>query len=193
MVTRPASRGLRAIDAGGGVRLRRFRKSDAPALARLANDSRIAANLRDAFPHPYSIDDARGFLAMIVGAEQPIVFAIEAGGRLAGAIGATPRTDVERIGAEVGYWIGAEFWGRGIASRALLAFGADLFATRPELERLFALPFTNNRGSVRVLEKAGYTREGRLRRSVRKNGVVLDQWMYALLRDSKRRRTRSAT
>ena len=85
-------------------------------------------------------------------------FAIEVDGALAGGIGYTRRTDVERIGAEVGYWLGRAFWGRGIATAALRLLTAHAFAADPELRRLWAVPFARNVASARVLEKAGYTR-----------------------------------
>ena len=93
------------------------------------------------------------------------------------------KTDVERIGAEVGYWLGRAFWGRGIATAALRLLTAHAFAADPELRRLWAVPFVTNVASARVLEKAGYTREGTLRQSAIKDGRVLDQFMYAILRD----------
>jgi len=94
--------------------------TDADALVRQANDRRVWLGLRDAFPNPYGIDDARVFLR---NAGPPRHFAIEVGGEIAGGIGYTPDKDVERIGAEVGYWVGPSFWGRGIATTARGAVG----------------------------------------------------------------------
>src|SRR5689334_9587161 len=90
------------------------------------------------------------------------------------------QSDVERIGAEVGYWLGREFWGRGIATTALRLLTAHAFRTQPELRRLYAVPYATNAASARVLEKAGYVREGTLRQSAIKDGQVLDQWMYSI-------------
>jgi RimJ/RimL family protein N-acetyltransferase len=104
-------------------------------------------------------------------------------GRIAGGIGYTPGSDIERVGAEVGYWLGRAFRGRGIGTTALTLLTAHAFASHAELRRLWAVPFTRNIASARVLEKAGYRREGVLRQSAIKDGVVLDQWMYAILRD----------
>jgi [ribosomal protein S5]-alanine N-acetyltransferase len=162
--------------------IRGWRRDDAAALARLANDRQVWLGLRDLFPHPYSVDDAHGFITFAMGMTPPTLFAIDAGGVLAGGIGYTLRTDVERIGAEVGYWLGREFWGRGIATAALRLLTAHAFAAHPEMRRLFAVPFAANAASARVLEKAGYLREGVLRESVIKDGRVQDQFMYAILR-----------
>jgi RimJ/RimL family protein N-acetyltransferase len=82
------------------------------------------------------------------------------------------------VSAEIGYWLGEPYWGRGIMTEALTA--VTLYAIeRHQLTRLFALPFAGNVASCRVLEKSGYTLEGRLRRSAIKSGVILDQLQYA--------------
>jgi RimJ/RimL family protein N-acetyltransferase len=173
------------VQAGPAI-LRRWRIEDARELKEQANDRRVWLNLRDAFPHPYGVEDAERFIAMATAMSPQTYFAIEVGGRVAGGIGFTLHGDVERIAAEVGYWLGAEFWGRGIATAAVRALTEFAFATRPELERLYAVPYATNAASARVLEKAGYRSEGTLRRSAIKDGRVLDQWMYAIVRDEVR-------
>ncbi len=162
--------------------IRPWRHADATALARLADDRDVWLGLRDLFPHPYGIGDALAFIDLAGRMAPQTFFAIDVDGTLAGGIGYTPRTDVERVGAEVGYWLGREFWGRGVATTALRLLTAHAFAVNPALQRLFAVPFSSNAASARVLEKAGYTREGTLRRSAIKDGRVLDQWMYAIVR-----------
>ena len=135
------------------------------------------------FPHPYGLGDALEFIALAGRMDPRTYFAIEVDGELAGGIGYIRKTDVERIGAEVGYWLGRPFWGRGIATAALRLLTAHAFAADPELRRLWAVPFARNVASARVLEKCGYRLEGTLRQSAIKDGVVLDQWMYAITRD----------
>ena len=169
-------------ESSGSRAIREWRRDDAAALARLANDRQVWLGLRDLFPHPYSLDDAHGFITLATGMTPPTFFAIAADGVLAGGIGYTRRTDVERVGAEIGYWLGREFWGRGIATAALRLVTAHAFAAHPELRRLFAVPFASNAASARVLEKAGYVREGIMRQSVIKDGRVQDQFLYAILR-----------
>jgi RimJ/RimL family protein N-acetyltransferase len=168
--------------------IREWRRDDAAALARLANDRQVWLGLRDLFPHPYSLDDAHAFITLATGATPTTLFATDVDGVLAGGIGYLLRTDVERIGAEVGYWLGREFWGRGIGTAALRLLTVRAFASHPELRRLFAVPFASNLASARVLEKAGYVREGTMRQSVLKDGRVLDQFIYAVLRDELDRR-----
>ena len=169
--------------SAGSTTIREWRHSDATALARIADDKEIWRGLRDVFPHPYGLGDALAFIGMAGRMDPQTFFAIEVDGELAGGAGYTRRTDVERIGAEVGYWLGRAFWARGIATAALRLLTAHAFRADPELRRLWAVPFVTNVASARVLEKAGYVREGLLRQSAIKEGRVLDQWMYAILRD----------
>jgi len=168
--------------AAGPAVVREWRREDAPGLAPLANDRRVWLGLRDAFPNPYGLEDARQFIAMASAKTPPTFFAITLSGAVAGGIGYTLHPDVERIGAEVGYWLGFEYWGRGIATRALEAVTRHAFAAHPELRRLYAVPYASNPASARVLTKAGYRCEGTLRESAIKDGQVLDQWMYSILR-----------
>jgi ribosomal-protein-alanine N-acetyltransferase len=171
------------MDAVCRVALRPWRQSDREALAALADDRRVSINLRDGFPYPYGVEDADRFIALAQGMVPQTYFAIDASGQLAGGIGYTLHTDIERVAAEVGYWIGAPFWGRGIATEAVRLITATAFSLHPELRRLFALPFASNPASARVLEKAGYRREAVMRQSAIKEGIVQDQWLYAILRD----------
>ena len=160
--------------------VRSFCESDAAELARHANNRKVWLQLRDRFPHPYSTDDARGFIAFACGANPETAFAVTVDDLPVGSIGAVLGEDVERCSAEVGYWLGETFWGRGIATRALVGFTGYAFAAY-EVERLFAVPFATNTASCRVLEKAGYRLEGRMRRSAVKDGVVQDQLLYAIV------------
>ncbi len=161
--------------------VRSFRDSDAAELAAQANNRSVWLQLRDRFPHPYTIDDARGFIAFARGADPETAFAVTVGDLPVGSIGAVLGQDVERCSAEVGYWLGEAYWGRGIATRVLLGFTRFAFATYG-MERLFAVPLAANTASCRVLEKAGYRLEGRMRRSAVKDGVVQDQLLYAIPR-----------
>ena len=161
--------------------VRSLRDTDAVELARHANNRKVWLQLRDRFPHPYKIDDARRFIAAARRGDPETEFAITVGGLAVGAIGITLGKDVERCSAEVGYWIGEPYWGRGIATRVLVEF--TRFASKAyDLERLYAVPFASNAASCRVLEKAGYRLEGRMLRSAVKNGTVQDQCLYAILR-----------
>jgi RimJ/RimL family protein N-acetyltransferase len=161
--------------------VRSWRPGDADAIVRHANNRKVWLNLRDAFPHPYTRRDARAFLLSVLGARPETQFAIEVDGAAVGGIGFRIQSDVERIGAELGYWLGEAYWGRGIATAAVRAVTEHAF-TAHELRRVFALPFADNVASARVLEKAGFQLEGVLRSSAIKDGRVLDQRLYARIR-----------
>ncbi len=163
--------------------LRPWRSSDADALVRYANNRKVWLNLRDRFPHPYSEADARAWLNLrAADTGDPINFAIEFEGQAVGGIGLEFLTDVHRMTAEIGYWLGEPMWGRGFATIAVNAVTRYAFATF-ELRRLQAAVFEWNPASARVLEKAGYSFEGRLRSYVVKDGRVGDALLYAKLRE----------
>ena len=154
---------------------------DRDAIVRHANNRKVSINLRDRFPYPYTISDARTWLEMVVGHEPVTNFAIDVAGEAVGGIGFTLQSDVGYRSAEIGYWLGEDFWGRGITTEALIAV-SDYAFSRFELCRLYAHVFEGNDASARVLEKAGYAFEGRMRKSVTKEGKTIDQLMYAMIR-----------
>jgi RimJ/RimL family protein N-acetyltransferase len=158
--------------------VRPWRESDVDSLAEHANNINVAKNLRDRFPHPYTRSSARDFLKYAASLEDQSNLAIEVDGAAAGAIGYVAGYDVERFSAEIGYWLGEAFWGRGIATEALVLMTEHAFR-QLNLLRLFALPFAENIASVRVLEKAAYFYEGRLHSSSVKYGNPRDQLLYA--------------
>jgi [ribosomal protein S5]-alanine N-acetyltransferase len=158
--------------------VRPWRLADVDALVRNANNLNVAKQLRDRFPHPYSRANATAFLKFAAQDEDPSNLAIEVHGEAAGGIGFVGGSDLERFSAEIGYWLGETYWGRGIATEALVLVTDYVFKQRNML-RLFALPFADNAGSTRVLEKAGYVREGILRASAVKFGQARDQAMYS--------------
>lgn len=167
----PTLQGARCI-------VRPWRGSDGPSLVEHANNLNVAMHLRDRFPHPYTARDARDFLTYATGDADAGNLAIDVGGAAVGGIGYVPGRDVERYSAEIGYWLGEALWGRGITTEALSLVTGYAFRERNFL-RLFALPFADNLGSIRVLEKAGYTQEGLLRSGSVKYGIARDQLLYA--------------
>ena len=162
--------------------LRSWEWRDRDAIVRHANNRNVSINLRDRFPYPYTVTDARNWLEMVVGLKPETNFAIDVGGEAVGGIGFTLQSDVGHRSAEIGYWLGEAFWGRGIATDALIAVTDHAFANY-DICRIFAHVFDWNGASARVLEKAGYELEGRLRKSVTKDGQTIDQLMYAAIRD----------
>jgi [ribosomal protein S5]-alanine N-acetyltransferase len=171
--------------------VRSWRPGDLDSLVEQANNRRIWINLRDAFPHPYTRQDGRAYLRCVRSASHETTFAIAVEGAAVGSIGFVLRTDVERVSAEIGYWLGEAFWGRGIATEALAAITRHAIDAHA-LTRVYALPFARNAASCRVLEKAGYMIEGRLRRSAVKDGIVVDQLQYAFIVPEDDRRPRES-
>ena len=155
---------------------------DRDAIVRHANNRKVSINLRDRFPYPYTERDARNWLDAVIGLEPETNFAIDVAGEAVGGIGYTIQNDVGRRSAEIGYWLGEDFWGRGIATEALIAVTDHAFANH-DLCRIFAHVFDWNQASARVLEKAGFVFEGRMRKSVIKEGQTIDQLMYAMIRE----------
>jgi RimJ/RimL family protein N-acetyltransferase len=169
------------LEFSGGV-IRSWRAGDAVSLSRHADNRKIWLNVRDRFPHPYTLANAEWWVAQAAAAEPATQFAIVVDGEAVGGIGVFLQTDVERYSAEIGYWLGESFWGRGLATAAVRRFTEYAFDAY-ELCRIYANVFEWNQGSCRVLEKAGYVLEGRLRSSAVKDGFVLDGFLYAMVRE----------
>jgi RimJ/RimL family protein N-acetyltransferase len=160
--------------------LRKWKPSDLESLVKNANNLNISSNLRDGFPFPYTYDHGRQWIE--IAKDNDCFFAITVDDEAVGGIGLTPGEDIERISAEVGYWLGEEHWGKGIASSALkgiINYGFNEF----KLERIFAVPLEQNNASRRVLEKNSFVLEGILRRSVIKSGKIYNQALYAKIRE----------
>jgi [ribosomal protein S5]-alanine N-acetyltransferase len=153
--------------------------NDLDYLVRYANNKKIADNLTDAFPHPYTHENGREFI-MKANEQKPLgIFAIEVDGVPCGAIGIQPGTDIRRKSAEMGYWLAEEYWGKGIvtdAVRQMVDYGFRNF----DLNRIFARPFSTNIASQRVLEKAGLAFEARLVNADFKNGRFVDEMIYVI-------------
>jgi RimJ/RimL family protein N-acetyltransferase len=160
--------------------VRSWRASDLDSLVKYANNREIWMNLRDRFPHPYTRRDGIEFLRHAQQQRPETAYAIAVGDEAVGGIGFQLNGDVERVSAEIGYWLGEPFWGRGIATEALVAVTRYAIETHG-LTRVYALPFAWNTASCRVLEKAGYVVEARLRKSAIKDGRITDQLQYAFI------------
>ena len=162
------------------VTIRPFTSSDIPRIAQLANDTQISNNLRDYFPSPYLISDAEAFINMIAKQNPKENHAIYWDEELVGNIGIHPFTDLYRYGAELGYWLGVDFWGKGIMTQAvplIIKYGFDVM----QLRRIQAGVIEYNQASGRVLEKCGLTIEGRLKDRAYKLGSFHDEIIYSII------------
>ena len=167
---------------GSTFRLRPWRVDDAASLIRHANHPQIAANLGEAFPHPYTDKDVDVWLTARAQDREPFnELAIEVDGEAVGAIGVTTRQGHLRIAAMIGYWLGESFWGRGIGTEALTLM-TDYAFEAFGLRRIEAKVYPWNAASARVLKKAGYHFEVRLRNAELHRGQPVDVLLYAQVR-----------
>jgi len=168
----------KASNADCGATIRRYRQSDAQALAALADNPNVCHYLMKRFPSPYTMEDATQWVTRFGNENEQHIFAIEWQGQFVGGIGLEPMADIHGLTADVGYWVGEPFWGKGIATQALGLMVRHAFDTLHFL-RLQATVFAENKNSARVLEKNGFALEGRLRRHITKYGRVYDALLYA--------------
>jgi len=162
------------------IKLRDYAIADTERFAELANNENVSRYLIYTFPYPYTRQDAAQWIATGARANNAVTQAIEYRGEFVGTIGITPQTGWKAHSAEIGYWIGEEYWGRGIATAALRAMSETAFSTLG-YKRLFAPVLGPNKASMRVLEKCGYSLEGILKREVSKDGSYYDGHYYARL------------
>ena len=166
----------------GEWQLRSWQPGDKGALVKYANNRKVWINLRESFPHPYTEKDAEAWIRQAREQNPETQFAIASSLEAIGGIGMFLQQGVYRRSAEVSYWLGEPFWGKGIATKAVAALTQYAFA-QFDLARLFATVFEWNPASARVLEKAGYQCEGRLRKAVTKDGKTIDEFLYAITRE----------
>ncbi|MCE1189223.1 MAG: GNAT family N-acetyltransferase [Ignavibacteria bacterium] len=165
------------------VTLRALCCKDNVELSRLANNKKISRNMRDVFPYPYSLTDADWFINRCQGQNPQLDFAIEYMGKLAGVIGLMPQTDIYRFSAEAGYWLGEEYWGKGIATAAMKTLVTYAFS-QLGYARLFAGVFDYNIASQKVLEKSGFTLMAVYRQAVVKNNTVYSEHHYEIYNEN---------
>lgn len=161
------------------IELRPVDRTDAEAIQRLADNPAIAANLRDAFPSPYRLEDAVVFLDLLAKGLLGHVSGIYAQDTLVGIASLIPQQDIYRMNAEIGYWIGAPYWGKGYATAAVRQMVDYAFGTMG-LFRVYAGIFDYNLASMKVLEKVGFQKEAIIRSSVFKGGKLLDEHLYSI-------------
>ena len=162
--------------------IRPWHPDDASSLVKHANSPNIARNLRDGFPYPYTLQEAHKWLQMVGENTDDIILAIVVNEEAAGGIGLHGLKDVYRYNSEIGYWLSELYWGKGIMSDAVGAMVEFAF-TETRWLRLFASIYENNPSSMRVLEKNGFHKEAIHKRAVMKEGKLLDEHLYALLKE----------
>lgn len=161
--------------------LRLLTDDDASALALLADNKKIWDNVRDILPHPYTIDDAIFFINLTKQENPQMSFAIEYEGKFCGMIGLVAQQDVYRRTAEIGYWLGEPFWGKGIATEAT-GLITDYGFNELGFVRIHTGIFEHNIGSMKVLEKNGYKKDGVFEKNIIKNGKMIDEYRYSKIK-----------
>jgi RimJ/RimL family protein N-acetyltransferase len=165
------------------IGIRAWRIGDSQNLAKALNNKKILDNLRDGLPFPYTISDAESFINLMLASDRDKTYAwaITADGMAVGSIGAFRKDNVHRLTAEMGYYVAEDYWGKGIATNAVKLACKYIF-DHTDIVRVFAEPYAVNVASCRVLEKAGFTFEGTLRKNAVKNGHLMDMSMYAIIK-----------
>jgi [ribosomal protein S5]-alanine N-acetyltransferase len=162
------------------IHLRRYKIEDAAQLALIANNKKIWINLRDQFPHPYTVHDAIQWINHTSTQNPAVNMAIIIGGKVAGGIGVVPKNDVYRKTMEIGYFLGEAYWGKGIATKAV-ALLLDYIQQHFNVVRLYAEVFEHNAASMRVLEKNGFHLESIRQKSVIKNNIIMNDHVWVKL------------
>ena len=162
------------------VILREWKRSDAEKLAKMANNKKVWDNVRDRLPYPYTKKDAQEWLELAKKERTATTFCIEADGQLAGSIGVILKDDVYRKTAEIGYFVGEEYWGKGIATEALKQM-LDYIQKQFDVVRIYAEVFEYNKASMKVLEKNGFYLESIRKKGAFKNNVVIDDYVWVKL------------
>ncbi len=166
------------------INIRSWRPEDAADLANALNNKKVQDKLRDGIPYPYEKSHAEAYISSMLAADKYSVFAwaICADDKAIGSIGVFRKENIHSRTAEMGYYISEPYWGRGIGTAAVRA-ACDYVFGNTDIIRIFAEPFACNKASCRVLEKAGFSFEGILRKNAVKNGEILDMKLYAIVRD----------
>lgn len=166
------------------ITIRDWTLADAGDLAETINNKKIMDNLRDGLPYPYTEADGRWFISSVLEAPKDSLYAwaIDVDGRAVGSITVSRKDNIHSRTAELGYYLGEDWWGKGIVTAAVREVCDRLFV-QTDLLRIFAEPFVYNEASCRVLEKSGFQLEGVMRKNAVKNGAVLDMKLYARVKE----------
>lgn len=163
--------------------LRKWRDTDAEALVRVANNKKVYDNLRDLFPYPYNLNDAKTFINIAMqDYNDKVFFAIDIDGIAVGSVAITTQKDIYRKNAEIGYFIGEDYWGKGYMTGIIKELVKIAFE-KYDIVRIFAEPFADNIASKKALEKSGFTHEATFRKNIIKNGIIKDSCIYSILKE----------
>lgn len=165
-------------------KIRKWKMEDAENLAAALNNKKIHDNLRDGLPLPYTVKDAEEYITSMLEADcnEIFAFAITVDDKAVGSIGVFRKENIHSQTAEMGYYIAEPYWGKGLGTSAVKQTCKFIFSNT-DIIRIFAEPFAHNAASCCILEKAGFSFEGTLRKNAVKNNTVIDMKMYSLIRN----------
>ncbi len=169
------------------VQLRSLKLSDAPCLTRMINNKNILDNLKDFIPFPYREEDARSFITLVSEETPSVTFGITYNSGLCGVAGLILEHDIHRHSAKIGYWIGEDFWRKGIATKAVKLLTTYAFE-KLKLTRLHSCVMAHNRASMQVLLKNGYIQDAIFKKAIVKNNVIMDEYHFSMLIDDWKKR-----
>lgn len=161
------------------ITLRPWHLDDVSDLVAIANNKNIAQFMADVFPHPYTIENGKTFIAFASSNPNSKIFAIIVNNKPVGSIGLHLQTDILKKNAEIGYWIGEAYWGKGIVTKAIPQM-IDYGFKHMDIVRIFARIFGTNKASQKVVEKCGFILEGKYEKTIFKNNQFLDELIYAI-------------
>lgn len=164
------------------ITLRPFQLSDCKSITLYANNRLIWQNLRDRFPSPYTEIDALMFIELVSRNNPLTEFAIDLNGIAIGAAGIILKEDVYRLNGEIGYWIGQEYWGKGIGTQVVARLTQKAFEEF-NLRRVYAEVFDKNKASAQVLIKNGFKQEAIFKKAIYKDGEILNLLIFSKLKE----------
>ncbi|MCK9625242.1 MAG: GNAT family N-acetyltransferase [Bacteroidales bacterium] len=162
--------------------LRNWKITDLESLVKHANNYNIAKWLTNQFPYPYDTKAGERYINSVLNDNPQKVFAIEVNGEAVGSIGIFPQSDIHRKTAEIGYWLSEKYWGNGIMPKAIneiVDYGFKTF----DIVWIYARPFSTNKSSQHVLEKAGFELKARFKKALYKNDEYIDELIYSKLKE----------
>ncbi|KAH0726730.1 hypothetical protein KY290_002512 [Solanum tuberosum] len=158
--------------------LRPFKLTDVDDMMLWAGDDRVTQTIR--WNTLTSKEEALTFIKDVC-IPHPCRRSICIDDRSIGFVSVFPGSGDDRSRADVGYAVAFEYWGQGIGTEALKMTIPQVYSEFPEVIRLQALVDVENKASQRVLEKVGFTKEGKLRKYGYHKGKLVDLFMYSLL------------
>lgn len=162
------------------VSIRPWKPDDLVSLTAYANNIKVWNQLRNFFPYPYTESNARAWLQSVADVSPATAMAVDLEGEAIGGISIGLNSDVYVLSAELSYWLGEPFWGKGYATEAVGLMTEYAFS-HFTIVRLYAEVFENNKASMKVLEKNDYVLEGIHRKAILKNNILMDDYIWARL------------